>query len=159
MRRYRLEIGGSEYLLDVQELRSDRYRVQVEGQSYEVRLADDQDLAEAVIRPEILPGRPAVPPPAAGRPAPPDPAPPARTRPLPDGGVGGGLTAPLPGKILSVEVAVGARVSRGQPLLVLEAMKMRNVIKAPEDGLVLEIPVRPEQSVAFGELLMRLGEV
>jgi biotin carboxyl carrier protein len=70
----------------------------------------------------------------------------------------GALTAPMPGKILSVEVKQGDRMSRGQTVVILEAMKMKNAIKAPYDGVVLEIMVRAEQSVAYGDPLVQLGE-
>jgi biotin carboxyl carrier protein len=79
-------------------------------------------------------------------------------RGLTNGQVVGALTAPMPGKILSVEVGHGDRVSRGQTLVILEAMKMKNAIKSPYDGVVLEIKVRPDQTVAHGDLLLQLGE-
>ncbi|MGS1117608.1 acetyl/propionyl/methylcrotonyl-CoA carboxylase subunit alpha [Castellaniella sp. UC4442_H9] len=53
--------------------------------------------------------------------------------------VAGGLTAPMPGKILSVAVAVGDVVQKGTPLIVMEAMKMEHSIEAPHDGTVQEI--------------------
>ena len=49
---------------------------------------------------------------------------------------GGGLTAPMPGKVISVLVESGHRVARGQPLISLEAMKMEHTITAPGDGTV-----------------------
>jgi biotin carboxyl carrier protein len=64
----------------------------------------------------------------------------------------------MPGEILSVDVAVGASVSRGQSLMVLEAMKMKNELKAPRDGVVAEIYVSAGQSVKFGETLVRFEE-
>ena len=165
MRRYTLEVGGKPYVIDVQEVTADRYRVEVEGQEYEVRLSGDEDLTEARISPEIAPAREAaqhLPQPApAARPAAPFPAsssPPPGPRPSTDGHIVGALTAPMPGKILSVEVKQGDRVSRGQTVVILEAMKMKNAIKSPYDGVVLEIMVRAEQSVAHGDLLAQLGE-
>ena len=165
MRRYTLEVGGKPYVIDVQEVTADRYRVDVEGQEYEVRLSGDEDLTEARISPEIALAREAVQPspqttPAA-RPAAPFPAsssPPPVPRPSTDGHIVGALTAPMPGKILSVEVKQGDRMSRGQTVVILEAMKMKNAIKAPYDGVVLEIMVRAEQSVAYGDPLVQLGE-
>ncbi len=68
------------------------------------------------------------------------------------------LTAPMPGKVLKVEVGEGARVTRGQSLLVLEAMKMKNSIRSPQDGTVLEVLVQPGTSVAYGDPLLRLSE-
>ncbi len=52
---------------------------------------------------------------------------------------GGRLTAPMPGKVIVVHVSVGSRVTRGEPLLVLEAMKMEHTIAAPGDGRVAQI--------------------
>jgi biotin carboxyl carrier protein len=64
----------------------------------------------------------------------------------------------MPGKILSVQVGIGDRVARGQTLVILEAMKMKNAIRSPYDGVVLEIKARPDQTVAHGDLLVQLGE-
>ena len=165
MRRYTLEVGGKPYVIDVQEVTADRYRVEVEGQEYEVRLSGDEDLTEARISPEIVLAREAaqhLPQTApAARPAAPFPAassPPPGPRPSTDGHIVGALTAPMPGKILSVEVKQGDRVSRGQTVVILEAMKMKNAIKSPYDGVVLEIMVRAEQTVAYGDPLAQLGE-
>ncbi len=165
MRRYTLEVGGKPYVINVQEVTADRYRVEVEGQEYEVRLSGDEDLTEARISPEIVLAREAaqhLPQTApAARPAAPFPAassPPPSPRPSTDGHIVGALTAPMPGKILSVEVKQGDRVSRGQTVVILEAMKMKNAIKSPYDGVVLEIMVRAEQSVAYGDPLVQLGE-
>ncbi|MEO0897947.1 MAG: biotin/lipoyl-containing protein [Bacteroidota bacterium] len=64
------------------------------------------------------------------------------------------LKAPMPGLIHSVSVEVGQEVLKGEPLLILEAMKMENVIKSPGDGVVKEILVQPKASVEKGELLI-----
>jgi len=168
MRRYNLEVGGTQYVIDVDEITADRYRVLVGDQEYEVRLTGDEDLAEGQITPEITASRPGTAPaaaparPAASAPPPPRSAP--GSPPPPSGRPGaptvpGGLTAPMPGKILEVGVVQGARVGRGDVLLTLEAMKMKNAIKAPYDGTVMEILVREGQTVAFGDPLMRLEQV
>src|SRR5690606_9995907 len=52
---------------------------------------------------------------------------------------GGRLTAPMPGKVISVLVDAGSVVSKGQPLLVMEAMKMEHTITAPADGVIEQI--------------------
>jgi 3-methylcrotonyl-CoA carboxylase alpha subunit len=52
------------------------------------------------------------------------------------GGAEGGLTAPMPGKVIALIAPVGARVEKGAPLLILEAMKMEHTIAAPAAGLV-----------------------
>ena len=52
------------------------------------------------------------------------------------GAQGGGLTAPMPGKVIALLAAVGQRVDKGAPLLILEAMKMEHTITAPKNGRV-----------------------
>jgi biotin carboxyl carrier protein len=163
MRRYTLEVGGKSFVIDVQEITADRYQVLVGDQEYEVRLSSDEDLAEALITPEIVPahsnhafaGAPTMRPAAPRTPEPATTPPPRAST---DGQVVGALTAPMPGKILTVDVNRGDRVSRGQTLVILEAMKMKNAIKSPYDGVVMEVMVRPEQAVAYGDLLVQLGE-
>ncbi|GAA5155069.1 acetyl-CoA carboxylase biotin carboxylase subunit [Pseudonocardia eucalypti] len=68
-------------------------------------------------------------------------------------GAEGTLRSPMPGTVLTVNVAAGDAVTEGQPLLVIEAMKMEHTIAAPSDGTVSELPVRPGQQVAVDELL------
>jgi 3-methylcrotonyl-CoA carboxylase alpha subunit len=69
---------------------------------------------------------------------------------------GGGLTAPMPGKIVAVHVAVGDTVARGAPLLVLEAMKMEHTIVAPCAGTVSELRFAVGEQVDDGDALLLL---
>ena len=64
------------------------------------------------------------------------------------------LTAPMPGKILAVHVAPGARVERGQLLMVLEAMKMEHAITAPAAGVVSAVHYAAGDVVEEGALLL-----
>jgi 3-methylcrotonyl-CoA carboxylase alpha subunit len=66
----------------------------------------------------------------------------------------GGLTAPMPGKVISLLVDAGATVKRGQPLLVMEAMKMEHTIAAPADGVVERLLYRVGDQVAEGAPLV-----
>ncbi|MCG6496204.1 biotin carboxylase N-terminal domain-containing protein [Kitasatospora sp. A2-31] len=66
----------------------------------------------------------------------------------------GALTAPMPGTVTVVKTAAGEQVRRGQPLLVLEAMKMEHVIAAPHDGTVTELRATAGATVAMEELLV-----
>ncbi|MFF3893266.1 acetyl/propionyl/methylcrotonyl-CoA carboxylase subunit alpha [Streptomyces sp. NPDC001812] len=63
------------------------------------------------------------------------------------------LTAPMPGTVTVVKVAVGDEVSAGQSLLVVEAMKMEHVISAPHAGTVTELDVSPGTTVAMDQVL------
>jgi propionyl-CoA carboxylase alpha chain len=65
----------------------------------------------------------------------------------------GSLLAPMPGTVVSVAVAKGDAVAAGQPVLVLEAMKMQHTVSAPQAGVVDRIDVEPGAQVAAGEVL------
>ena len=65
----------------------------------------------------------------------------------------GSLVAPMPGSVVRVETPAGQRVSAGQPVLVLEAMKMEHLIVAPADGLLAEILVARGDQVEAGDVL------
>jgi biotin carboxyl carrier protein len=65
------------------------------------------------------------------------------------------LKAPMPGMVLKVLVADGQHVSKGDGLLILEAMKMENQIKAPADAVVSSIPIKEGTAVDKGEILIR----
>jgi biotin carboxyl carrier protein len=64
------------------------------------------------------------------------------------------LKAMMPGRVVNVLVNVGDEVAAQQGLLVVEAMKMENELKAPKAGKVVEIKVKPGQTVEKGELLL-----
>ncbi|RZM02777.1 MAG: acetyl/propionyl/methylcrotonyl-CoA carboxylase subunit alpha [Variovorax sp.] len=70
---------------------------------------------------------------------------------------GGRLTAPMPGKVVSFAVKAGDAVVRGQPLAVMEAMKMEHTIAAPADGTVEELLYAPGDQVAEGAELLRIA--
>lgn len=159
MRRYTIVVNGKQLSLDVQELAADRFRVTVDGREAEVQLAGEADLPEASITPAII-GVPTV---SAAAPAPSEHqyssgAPPAPVvLPAGAGGVSN-VTAPMPGVIVAIDTALGAPVNRGDTLVTLEAMKMKNAIRATRSGKVIEIRVEPGQQVGFGDVLVRLEE-
>jgi propionyl-CoA carboxylase alpha chain len=68
----------------------------------------------------------------------------------------GSLRAPLPGTVVAVSVAVGDEVVAGQELLIIEAMKMRHVVRADRAGRVAELPVRAGSTVEVGAVLVVL---
>ncbi len=72
--------------------------------------------------------------------------------------VAGGLTAPMPGKVIATHAAVGDRVESGRLLLVLEAMKMEHRVTAPAAGTVSEFRVVQGEQVGNGELLVVIDE-
>jgi 3-methylcrotonyl-CoA carboxylase alpha subunit len=67
---------------------------------------------------------------------------------------GGRLTAPMPGKVVAVPVKAGQRVTKGEALVIMEAMKMEHTIAAPQDGLVEEVLYAVGDQVADGAPLL-----
>jgi biotin carboxyl carrier protein len=65
----------------------------------------------------------------------------------------GSLLAPMPGLVLRVLAEVGATVAAGQPLVVLEAMKMEQTVTAPADGVLAELRAKAGEQVAAGQIL------
>ena len=109
-----------------------KYRVTVNGTAYEIELE------------ELTGAAPAAAPAAATAPAPAAAAAPAG---------GEQVISPMPGTILSVNVAAGDAVKRGQVLMILEAMKMENEIMCPCDGKVVSVNTSKGASVETGTLL------
>lgn len=70
---------------------------------------------------------------------------------------GGRLTAPMPGKVVGFAVKAGDTVRKGQPLAVMEAMKMEHTIAAPADGTVTELLFAPGDQVAEGAELLKIA--
>ena len=168
MRRYTVEVGGIAHVIDVEETARDTFEVQVGGKEYKVRLLSAHDVAEAVITPEIAPAEPDdADPPAPYRPASPETLPPlvpaslpalAAQPHLPEDGFRPELAAPMPGTVVSVHVAAGDRVAAGQLVVKLEAMKMTNAIKAPQDAVVAEVRAQAGQAVGYGDVLVVFRE-
>ena len=70
----------------------------------------------------------------------------------------GELTAPMPGQVRAVNVREGDRVTKGQTLLLLEAMKMEIRVQAPKDGEVKTLFVQPGQTVERDQMLIEMAE-
>lgn len=70
--------------------------------------------------------------------------------------VAGGLEAPMPGKVIKLAVEVGQQVTKGQELLVIEAMKMENALRSPRDGRVKALAARLGEMVSPGVVLVEI---
>lgn len=112
-----------------------KYRVNVNGTVYEVELEEMTGAPAAPAAPSAAPAAPAAAPAAGGE----------------------KVTSPMPGTILSVNVAAGDAVKRGQVLMILEAMKMENEIMCPCDGTVTSVSVTKGAAVESGTLLCTIG--
>ena len=70
---------------------------------------------------------------------------------------GGTLTAPMPGKVVKLLVKEGDTVTEGQPLLIMEAMKMQNELRAMSEGVVKKVSTSEGATVETGSVLMTVG--
>lgn len=131
------------------------YKVTLNGKIYEVEV----EKGEAVIQAEYEAALPTAPAPAAPAAPAPVAAPAAPAAPAPAASAAAGdntVTAPLPGNINAVKVAVGDTVKAGTVLIILEAMKMENEIVAPKDGKISKIFVQKGAVVQTGDALVNI---
>lgn len=144
-----------------------RLKITVNGMPYDVQVEEVNGSAPftaPVPAPAPAPVQMTAPAPApVAAPAPaPAPAPVQAAAPAPapvaaPAGEGEKIESPMPGTILDIKVSAGESVTCGQPVLVLEAMKMENDICAPRDGVVTSICVGKGDSVESGSLLYTLA--
>jgi len=141
-----------------------KYVVTMNGKRYEVEV-ERMSAFHMLTREEIASGvstpvQPvAAPAPKAAAPAPAaSPAPAAAAAPAAKAAPGGtSVTSPMPGAVLGVKVNVGDKVSAGQTMFVLEAMKMENEIVAPVDGTVASINVKTGDTVDTDQVMGTLN--
>ncbi|MBR4622095.1 MAG: biotin/lipoyl-binding protein [Ruminococcus sp.] len=121
-----------------------RYNITVNGKAYDVSV--EELAADAAAPAPAAPAAPAAAPKPAAAPA-----------PAPAAADGTKVTAPMPGTILDVKVAVGDTVKAGQALFVLEAMKMENDVNSPVEGKVLSVNTSKGSGVETGTVLAVIG--
>ncbi|MDR1680865.1 MAG: biotin/lipoyl-binding protein [Prevotellaceae bacterium] len=142
-KEYNLKINGTDYNVLIGQAEATSMEVEVNGTLYVVEI--DRPLKPtAKIHPPV-----AAPVNAVGAPV--------VSKPAAAGGAGVTVKSPLPGVILSVDVAVGETVKAGQKLVVLEAMKMENSIEATCDGKITAVKVVKGDSVLEGAELIIIG--
>lgn len=140
----RFQIGGHTANAEVQQPEPGVYSILLDGRSYDAKVEEIAGLLIVVIdgfRFEV------------------DVRDPRRSSRRTSGAGGEGvqqLTAPMPGKIVRVLVAGGDAVEAGQGLVVVEAMKMQNEMKALRAGRVLQVMVREGATVTAGEVLVTI---
>ncbi len=143
---FELAIKDRTYQIEIGELSQCPIKVTVNGREYfvEVIRRDSPESVSAVAaEPAVSASPKATAPGARGQGPKKQPA-------LPDGTK---ITAPMPGKILSVKVGEGDHVEVGQALCTLEAMKMEMAISSTASGTVVRISVEPGQTVNHGDTL------
>lgn len=135
-------VEGREYVVEVGDLSETPVRATVNNKTYHVDVPErSQQFSKSADAPE--PAQPKV------------SASPAKTKSpvsLPTGG--SVISAPLPGDIIEVRVKPGDSVDAGDVVCVLEAMKMKNMIRSGHQGVIASVEVSPGQAVDHGEVLV-----
>lgn len=142
MKNYKFNINGNKYSVDVVNIEDNKAEVELNGKSYTVEL--DMPELKVPVAPKPV-ARPVAAAPVAAAPA----AAPAAAA----SGEGTSVKSPLPGTILNVFAHPGDKVTSGQRILLLEAMKMENNINAPKDGTIKTIRVQQGDAVMEGDVL------
>jgi biotin carboxyl carrier protein len=148
-RNYKITIAGQTYDVQVGDISSSPVDVTVDGTTYQVELPEPTTPATptAPAAPRTVPSAPQAPPPQpVARPA------------VPTTGGDGAIRSPMPGRIMSVSVSAGDAVTKGQPILILESMKMENTIASPIDGTVSAVHVGAGDSVQHGQTLVEIAQ-
>ncbi len=132
MKSFKYTINGNVYKVIVNSIEDTIAEVEVNGTPYKVEMHKPTKKQVVTIK---RPAQSTVPP---------------ITRPAQTSSGPGSLRSPLPGTILDITCKVGDTVKKGQKIIVLEAMKMENVINSDRDGVIKEIKVNKGDSVLEG---------
>lgn len=125
MKEYKIKINGNNYNVTIDEVEDNVAKVEVNGTPYNV------EFEKPISKPKTISvvNKPAAAP-SAG------PAPANKPAAVPAAAGGATVNSPLPGVVLEIKVKDGDKVTKGQVIMVLEAMKMENAIEAPCDGTI-----------------------
>ena len=141
MKTYKMKINGEKYDAKIKKYKSDQVIVEVNGIDYEIELETTDRRKTEIVRSEKI--RPTI-----------DVV---KTPSKPIAASAGSVLAPIPGLILRILVKEGDSVNAGDPVLILEAMKMESEITSTIAGVVNNISVKEGTSVQEGETLIEVG--
>jgi glutaconyl-CoA/methylmalonyl-CoA decarboxylase subunit gamma len=143
MRQYNLTISDNDYSVVIKEVTPEEVLAEVNGVEHRVLIRNINKLAPATKQAapvqDVQPVQPITPSTSQSPPAAPGE---------------GSVLSPIPGHILEISVSTGDKVLRGQKLLILEAMKLENVITATKDGIIKKILVSQGDAVSHDQQLM-----
>ncbi len=141
MKRYKFTIRGNDYDVHIKDIEESIAEVDVNGTIYEVKINSEVKTSKTpkLIRKPVqqMPGE-------------------GQIKKKESNG-SQKITAPLPGTILKINVSVGDTVTEGQDLLIMEAMKMENQVKAGKGGEVTSIKVNVGDTVLQDDVLIEIG--
>ena len=150
MDKYQYKVKGVDYDVEIEDIEGNIAKVTVNGIPFDVEMKVKAAPKVSKVKPierKPIAAAPAAAPQAAASPA----AAPAAA------GSGKKVTAPLPGTITEVKVAVGQTVKAGETVVILEAMKMQNNIEADNAGTVTSVLVKQGDTVMEGTTLVTIA--
>ena len=144
MKKFSFTIRGNKYDVELHNIEDNIAEIEVNGSNYEVEIHKEIKTPKTpkLVRPAVVHTKDAEQPKSAQSHVPKS---------------SGGIAAPLPGTILELKVKVGDEVKTGDILLIMEAMKMENNIKANKNGKITTIHVNTGDSVLEGAPLIEIG--
>jgi len=142
MKKYRVFVDGIEYLVEVEESEFGVYSIKLGEKEAKIRIEEVLDIKrkekEEIKRKDIKIERKIE----------------KKTIMRGEDTI---LTAPMPGKVIEVIAKSGSEVKLGDPVIILEAMKMKNEISAPIDGIIKEIRVKEGENLESGDIIAVIG--
>jgi len=147
MRNFKFKINGHDYEVNIKNIDENLAELEVNGSPYTVEVDKSLETTKTpkLVRSVSVPStdsHPSV----------------AKTSNPQEPKGAGHIKSPLPGVILDIYIKVGDRVKSGQKLLVLEAMKMENLIESDKEGTITSIAKQKGDSVMEGDILISIGE-
>lgn len=142
MKNYKFTINGSNYDVEINEVEGQDISLSVNGTPYKVTVDKEMRKTAPKVKPAATAGKVEA----------------KVAAPAPTSGKSNNITSPLPGTILKVNVKVGDKVTAGQCVLMLEAMKMENSIESDYAGTVTAVKVAQGDSVMEGDVLVTIGD-
>jgi biotin carboxyl carrier protein len=141
MKKFNLKINDHSYSVDILSMDSNAATVDVNGILYEVEVEKELKPSKAILpRKDFVPSSNTLP----------------RVKTYAADNSTGIIRSPLPGKVIDIAVNVGDRVTTGQTVICIEAMKMENNIRADKDGIIKTVSVQAGAIVIEGELLIEI---
>ena len=144
-KNYKINIAGKTYDVEVGDISKSPVEVSVNGTVYQVEIPESAGDRVSGVQGTLAP-KPVAAAAAVSRPS------------IPDSLDDGVVRSPMPGRILSVNIAVGDTVKKGQPIFILESMKMENTIASSIDGTVTSVHVAVSDSVQHGQTLAEIAK-
>jgi biotin carboxyl carrier protein len=144
MKKFKFTIQGNQYDVEILNIEDDVAEIEVNGTKYQVEIEKETKTSKTprLVRSKSVPST--------------EDTQAKTSKPTASKGTGH-IKAPLPGTILEINVKPGDPVKTGDQILIMEAMKMENVIKSDREGKVESIKVNSGDNVLEGDILVEIG--